>query len=253
MRQMMRHYLSLLLLFAIASFLPVFAQGIELPSTRKGVPEQVIRHTGFTTSYNDQWRIPNWVAWELTREETTGSVGRSQQFVADPDVKGKSASTYDYSKSGYDRGHMAPAGDMKWSQQAMDESFYLTNICPQHHDINAGQWEKLENRCRGWAKFHGRVWISCGPVMSVNPATIGENKVAVPSGFFKVVCTERRGQYHAIGFLFPNNPCQGSIWEYAMSVDEVEEVVGHDFFHNLPDAIEAVVERSWNEKFWKSN
>lgn len=240
-------------LVAFVTFLSVFAQGTELPLTRRDVKEQVIRHAGYTASYNEQWLIPNWVAWELTKEEATGTVSRSQQFVPDPAIRGKQASTYDYSRSGYDRGHMAPAGDMKWSQQAMDESFYLTNICPQHHDINAGQWEKLENRCRGWAKFHGKVWICCGPVMSRNPKTIGENKVAVPSGFFKVVCTERRGQYHAIGFIFPNGTCQGDMWQYAMSVDEVEELVGHDFFHNLPDDIEDAIERSWNEKFWKSN
>ena len=229
------------------------AQLTELASSRRGTTEQIIRHSGFTVSYNEGWLIPNWVAWELTREESGGTVARSQQFVPDPMVKGRSATTYDYSRSGYDRGHMAPAGDMKWSRQAMDESFYRSNICPQHHDINAGQWEQLENRCRGWAKFHGRVWICCGPVVSTNPKTIGESRVAVPSGFFKVVCTERRGQYHAVGFIFPNGPCQGTIWDYAMSVDDVEDLVGHDFFNSLPDDIEDAMEGSWNQKFWKSN
>lgn len=247
----MRHlFLILSLLLSTSAAL---SQQIELAATGRRASEQIIRHTGFTVSYNEGWLIPNWVAWELTREESTGPVGRSQQFVPDPEVKGRTATSYDYSRSGYDRGHMAPAGDMKWSRQAMDESFYLSNICPQHHDINAGQWEYLESRCRGWARFHGRVWICCGPVVSSESAVIGENRVAVPSGFFKVVCTERRGQYHAIGFIFPNGPCRGSIWDYAMSVDEVETLVGHDFFHNLPDDIEDVMERSWNEKFWKSN
>lgn len=241
------------LLIALTFCVPSLAQQIELPLTARNVREQVITHVGYTASYNSDFLIPNWVAWELTKEEAHGTIGRSQQFVPDPMVKGKSASTYDYSRSGYDRGHMAPAADMKWSQQAMDESFYLSNICPQDHEINAGQWEQLESRCRGWAKFHGKVWICCGPIVSKHPRTIGENNVVVPSGFFKVVCTERRGQYQAIGFIFPNGPCQGSIWDYAMSVDEVEDLVGHDFFHNLPNDIENAIERSWNEKFWKSN
>jgi len=231
----------------------VFAQGTELAKTAKGCKEQLIIHTGFTVSYNAEWMQPNWVAWELIREETSGQTKRVNQFTADPEVRGKSATTYDYSRSGYDRGHMAPAGDMKWDSKAMEESFYLSNICPQHHDNNSGLWEKLETRCRGWAKFHGKVWICCGPIMKKNPQTIGQSKIPVPSGFFKVICIERKGQYNAIGFVFPNGPCEGTIWDYAQSVDDVEDMVGHDFFCNLPIDIQSEAERSFNIAFWKNN
>lgn len=225
----------------------------ELARTAGGTSEQTLSHTGFTVSYNALWRIPNWVAWELTREETSGTARRMDQFVPDRDVQHGSATTYDYSRSGYDRGHMAPAGDMRWSFEAMQESFYLSNICPQDHELNAGLWEKLESRCRGWARFHGKVWICCGPVVTSRKRTIGGNRVSVPDGFFKVVCTERKGRSHAVGFLFPNSPCEGTIWDYAHPVDVIEEAVGHDFFHLLPDDVENAMESSWDEKFWKSN
>lgn len=247
----MKRYITTILTVIIAVICQ--AQNVELAVTCKGVTEQVITHVGYTASYNQDWLIPNWVAWELTREEAYGATRRAEQFVPDPSVRGRSATTYDYSYSGYDRGHMAPAADMKWSEQAMNESFYLTNVCPQHHDINAGQWEEVERRCRGWAKFHGKVWICCGPIVRKQPKTIGENKVVVPSGFFKVVCVERKGRYNAIGFVFPNGPCEGSMWDYAMTVDLVEDLTGHDFFCILPDNIENEMEKSWNEKFWKSN
>lgn len=250
---MIKKCVLVLFLLVFLGMSHVQAQGIEIPKTAQGVSEQQINHIGFTVSYNSEWLIPNWVAWELTREETQGSVGRGSQFEPDPSVRGRSATTYDYSRSGYDRGHMAPAGDMKWNAQAMAESFYLTNICPQDHDINAGAWEKLENRCRGWAKFHGKVWICCGPIVKKEHKTIGESKVTVPSGFFKVVCIERKGFYNAVGFIFPNGPYAGSFWDFACSVDEVEEIVGHDFFPSLPDNIENAMEHSWNPNFWKNN
>jgi len=250
----MRILKALLLLLCLQNLTRAsFAQVIELAQTAAGIKEQVISHTGFTVSYNAEWMQPNWVAWELLREEASGQVRRMDQFTQDPRVKGRSATTYDYSRSGYDRGHMAPAGDMKWDSRAMEESFYLSNICPQHHDINSGQWEKLESRCRGWARFHGRVWICCGPIMQSNPRTIGPSKVPVPSGFFKVVCIERKGRFNAIGFVFPNEPCEGTIWDYALTVDEVEEIMGHDFFFSLPMDIQSEMEGSLNINFWKNN
>lgn len=215
---------------------------LELAHTRQGLKEQIIEHTGYTASYNPDLLIPNWVAWELTRDEANGTLTRSTQFTPDPTVQGNTALTYDYSRSGYDRGHMAPAGDMKWDNQAMSECFYLSNICPQNHDMNSGQWEKLERRCRGWAKQYGKVWICCGPIMGKSRATIGEHHVAVPESFFKVVMVERKGEYNAIGFILPNDACEGEFWDYAVTVNEVEEITGHDFFYNLPDDIEEEIE-----------
>lgn len=226
-------------------------RGLEIPQTAERRQQQVIKHAGYTTSYNTDWLIPNWVAYELTLAEVKGTVPRAQKiFEPDPMVKGRVANHYDYSNSGYSRGHMAPAADMKWSEQAMRESFYTINICPQLAGLNGGVWERLENRCRALAA-DGPVFICCGPIVSARPKKIGRNGVAVPAKFFKVLCMKRRGQWQAVGFVFPNESCKGSMFDYALTVDQVEKLTGHDFFRALPDNIERVVEASWKMKDWQ--
>jgi endonuclease G len=126
----------------------------------------------------------------------------------------------------------------------------LSNICPQIAELNGGVWERLENRCRALAS-DGEVFICCGPIVDGTPARIGENRVAVPAGFFKVMCMHRNGRWQAIGFVFPNEACKGSMFNYACSVDDVEKLTGHDFFYNLPDEIENRIEASWRMKDWQ--
>lgn len=224
---------------------------LELPVTASHLKGQTIRHTGYTTCYNPSWLIPNWVAYDLTAKEVAGTVSRPKRpFEPDPLVKGKTAEHGDYSNSGYSRGHMAPAADMKWSEAAMNESFYLSNICPQKAELNCGVWERLENRVRALAK-ESTVYVCCGPIMSQAPQRIGRNKIAVPEGFFKVLLMKRRGKWQAVGFVFPNEACKGSMFDFALSVDEVERLTGHDFFHNLPDDVEGTVEASFRMKGWQ--
>lgn len=253
-------------LFLLRSLLPstllvlsgsLSAQQFELARTNHLVKSQLIEHAGFTVSYNQDTRQPNWVAWELTSDETTGTNKRDGvKFQPDPSVLGENASTNDYSGSGWDRGHMAPAGDMRWNQHAMEQCFYLSNICPQDKALNAGAWEKLETRCRVLARQNVRVWICCGPIFGPTPATIGQNNVPIPESFFKVICMKSKSHgnseyfYHALGFILPNkveNDAQTGkpkpFWDYSCPVDSVEAVTGHDFFFNLPDPIEQYIER----------
>lgn len=159
----------------------------ELPRLNNNQPEQIIEHIGYTVSYNPTWLEPNWVAYELTAAETGGEQERSNHFKPDPLVEGDPVVTSDYSKSGYDRGHMAPAADMKWSEQAMRESFYMTNICPQLHNLNAGDWKDLEEMARSWAQQYGNIYIACGPIVEAEYPTIGKtHTIAVPAAFYKV-------------------------------------------------------------------
>ena len=131
---------------------------------QSGTGGQILKRKGYTLSYNADYKTPQWVAWELTKKETKGKEGRTDKFLPDPDVRGAKAYTGDYTKSGYDRGHMAPAADMKWSKQAMEESFYMSNICPQNPNLNRGDWNDLEEKSRQWAKKYGAVYIACGPI-----------------------------------------------------------------------------------------
>jgi endonuclease G len=225
-------------------------EGLEIPVAHSKVGGQTLKRTGYTLCYNADFKTPIWVAWELTKEEvTTGNEKRADTFVADPDVRGAKAYTKDYTGSGYDRGHMAPAGDMKWSKQAMEESFYLSNICPQVPNLNRGDWNDLEETCRKWAKKYGRIYIACGPIYeSKNPKRIGNNKVGVPDAFYKVVLLNVDKDPQAIGFIFPNESGNNALEHYVRSVDEVEEITQIDFFPALEDDIENRIEAvKWTE------
>ncbi|MDL2213150.1 DNA/RNA non-specific endonuclease, partial [Bacteroides sp. OttesenSCG-928-N06] len=226
------------------------AEDLTIPHFISARREQLIKHTGFTVGYSEKHRIPYWVSYELTAEKTKGNYPRENRFVKDLHVKGASAHYSDYSNSGYNRGHMAPAGDMKWSKAAMKESFYLSNICPQHPELNHKNWKKLEERIRTWAVKDSAIIIICGPLVNNNCRKIGSNRVTVPEGFFKVVLSPFVSPPRAIGFLFKNEKSTGPLKEHAVTVDSVEIITGLDFFHQLPDSIEAIVEAYMDIGYW---
>lgn len=212
---------------------------------------QLVEHKGYTLCYNNSTRNAHWVGYELTDEEAQGVVERGENFCCDPLVRGAQATDDDYRGSGWDRGHLAPAADMKWSKEAMDESFYLSNVSPQNRNLNRGVWKKLEELCRDKAELYGRVVIVTGPVFYNNhPKTIGKKRVAVPDAFFKVLLSDYNGTYRTIGFLMENKAGKKGLKEYAKSVDEIEEITGIDFFSALPDDTEERVEKAYSTAFW---
>ena len=224
---------------------------LEIPARLKLVSEQILLRTGYTASYNSDRRVPNWVAWHLTPSRLTGDAKRNgSTFHEDEEVPEPRAVHFDYVRSGYDRGHMCPAGDNKWSAVAMDESFLLTNVCPQAPSLNRGDWNEMEQACRKWAKQYGDLYIVCGPIFYKGKTkTIGANKVAVPDAFFKVVLC-MKGESKAIGFIYKNGDGNRPKGDYANSVDEVERITGIDFFPSLPDNIEKKVEAECNPDDW---
>jgi len=212
--------------------------------------EQIIRHSGYTVSYNKDLKIPNWVSYELTREETKGKEKRGNRFIADPLVTGPIATNADYTRSGYDKGHMAPAADMKWSPEAMKESFYFSNMCPQHPQLNRRGWKNLEEKIRNWAIADSAIIIICGPIIEKQPKTIGKNKVVVPQRFFKVVLSPFAKPIRAIGFLFNNEQAVEPLSSYVVTVDSIESLTNMDFFAPLPDEIENKIEANANYSLW---
>ena len=214
-------------------------QQMEIPVMSAKKQGQVIHRTGYTLAYDAKTRTPQWVAWELTKKETQGTVERSNDFQPDPDVKGAKVVTKDYSHSGYDRGHMAPAADMKWSKKAMKESFYMSNICPQDHNLNTSDWSELENKSRQWARRFGKVYIVCGPIYNgKRNEYIGDHRVKVPDAFFKVVLINEKKKQCAMGFYFENEAGERKLQEYLVPVDRLEQLTGMDFFSALPDNLE---------------
>lgn len=234
------------------SFSAGFPPQAEIPNLQVKRTEQIIRHEGYTVSYNSDYRIANWVAYELTAKEAKSKKNeRSNKFVPDPMVKGASATNEDYTRTGYDRGHLAPAGDMKWSAKAMRESFYLSNICPQKPGLNRGIWKELEEQSRLWAMDAGALLIVTGPVMTPDMKRLGKNRVGVPNTFYKVICLFTGNEYKGIGFLFENKDYGKTPLEsMAVSIDSVEKATGIDFFPFLPDAIEKKMEATVDRSAW---
>jgi endonuclease G len=230
-----------------------FPEGGEQPRLSADTRQQLLRREGYTVSYNPDYRIPNWVAWVLTREEAVSNKAeRTDRFVPDPDVNPQATATGDdYRNSGFDRGHIAPAADMKWSHKAMRESFYFSNICPQNRRLNTGIWNTLERQSRTWAAENGAVYIASGPVIRENLRRLGKNRVAIPEQFFKAICTLSDNKYHAIAFLLENREYRNTpLPAVAISVDSLESLTGIDFFPLLPDNREEEMEATVDLKFW---
>lgn len=218
--------------------------------TAPGLDSYPKAYTGFNLSFNPKLHIPNWVAWELSPDETDGVNERSDNFAPDTSVPG-CPTLDDYRRSGYDRGHMAPAGDMKWSQQAMSESFLLSNILPQNRKVNMGSWGKLEAKCRAWAKRLGPLYVVSGPVITPTPLErIGRTGVYVPRQLFKVIIAPNANPRRGIAFLMPNTPFDGGMQACVVTIDSIEALTGHDFFASLPDPIEADLESQANFNAW---
>ena len=197
--------------------------------------DEIIQRTYFSISYSEEHEQAEWVAYELTRENLKlPNVDRTGDFRPDPKVRKGSASTRDYSRTGYDRGHLAPAGDMAFSTEAMSESFYMTNISPQIRNFNSGIWRELEENVRDWAMRFDRIYVVTGPILTRGVReTIGDNEVSVPDEFYKVILDINDSEIKAIAFIIPNEVSNNQIEDYAVSIDEVEAITGIDFFHEF--------------------
>lgn len=212
---------------------------LEIPGIRPG--DQIVEHKAYTLDYFEKYEQASWVAYELTSEETNKQFERSNKFFSDPDVKTGSASDADYKGSGYDRGHLAPAADMSFSEETMLESFYYSNMSPQLPAFNRGIWKRLEEKVRDWAVLYQSVYIVTGPVLSEGNIE-ATNGVAVPKYFYKVILDAHSAHMQGIGFIMRNEGASGDLKEYAVSIDSVEKFTGIDFFPRLPDKTEQAVE-----------
>lgn len=250
---MKKFIISTVLLFSV---LTLGAQGfdssLEKVNAPRSMEQKIITHINYTSSFNTRLMVPNYVSWSIEPEELQGQYSRRDvAFSEDPKLGKDSPSPMDYSRSGWDRGHMCPAADNKYSLDAMRESFYMSNMCPQDHSLNEKAWNNLENACRNWAR-QTPVYVVCGPYFnSRKPKThIGNNRVAVPDGFWKVVLRYYKGAYRGIGFLFENKPYEGSYKNAAVTIDEIEKMTGLDFFSALNDKAERTAESSFDIKMW---
>lgn len=221
---------------------------VGLPKANITVTEQVLERQAYVTSYNKDYRIPNWVMWRLTADHTDGPYKREGiKFTEDTDVS-NSPTTFDYQRTGYDRGHMCPSADNRWSQTAQEQCFLMTNICPQNHNLNAGDWSEMEKQCRVWAERYGEIVIVCGPVLYRGEHKKIAKSIVVPEAFFKVVyCPSRQ---KAIGFLYKNAEGNRPKGDYVNTVDQVERITGYDFFPDLAKDVQDKMEAEASLADW---
>ena len=208
------------------------------PEDKLNRKEQILIRKNYVVSYNRETKCPNWVLWELTREHADGNIKRPDYaFHEDMEVPSPRAELVDYRGSGYDRGHMCPAGDNKWDEDAMYESFLMTNMCPQNQQLNSGLWNQIEMQCRYWAKKYEKLYIICGPIfLRGEHQTIGPNRVMVPEAFFKaIMCLE--GEPKGIAFVCRNTKGDRKKDNYVNTIRQVERITGYCLFPNLDEDI----------------
>ena len=243
-------FLTIFALFAVSAAESALASD-NLSLGVPGKADQIIDREGYALGYDYAAKIPRWVTYRLTVAELENpKAARNDDFRPDPNLKRGAAQLEDYRGSGYDRGHMAPAADMKWSEKTMSESFYLSNMCPQDRQNNGGIWNEIEQTVRGFATKERSVFVVTGPIRrsDIPRETIGPNRVVVPDAFYKVVYDETPPE-KMIAFVVDNRPVKGKPKDYACTVESVEKATGLSFFPKLP-AEKRALKRSCEPSLW---
>ncbi|NKI26054.1 DNA/RNA non-specific endonuclease [Arenibacter sp. 6A1] len=227
---------------------PVTTITTLLPQSTTGV---VVNHNYYTLSYSEAHEQAEWVAYVLERGHLTYDNRKRPFFIEDPKVGSRSADWRNYKGSGYDRGHLCPAGDRRFSEAAFNETFYTSNISPQDRDFNAGVWNRLEKQVRYWAKKEGPLFVVTGGVLEGGLPSIGEEEVTVPKFYYKIVAKGNGADLKVLAFLFPHRESNAKLSRFVVPVDEVEALTGIDFFPELPDTQETKLEAAKDLSTWK--
>ncbi len=210
-----------------------------LPSSTSGA---IVKHEFYSLSYSEPHEQAEWVAYELKKDHLTNDERERPYFIEDPKVKSKSADWRNYRGSGYDRGHLVPAGDRRFSEYAYNETFYTSNISPQDSDFNAGIWNRLEQQVRYWCKTYGDLIIITGGVLEVGLDEIGDEDVDVPKAFYKIVLKNKGDRSEVIAFLIPAKETDQPLNQFVVTIDALEEKTGIDFFQKQPKAWQENIE-----------
>lgn len=211
----------------------------------------LVEHSHFSLSYNEKYEQAEWVAYVLKRSHLTNDKRKRPFFIEDPKVKTKSADWKNYRGSGYDRGHLCPAGDRRFSSYAYNETFYTSNISPQDKDFNAGIWNRLEMQIRAWAKRYGTLFVVTGGVLGNGLPTVGDEEVVVARYFYKIIARGQGKNIKLLAFLMPNYESRVTLQQTIVTVDSLEGLTGIDFFKIIPDDIEDALESGILAKNWK--
>ncbi len=218
-----------------------------LPESTTGI---VVSHNYYTLSYSEKHEQAEWVSYELKEEHISKNDFKRPYFVEDRKIKSRSADWRNYKNSGYDRGHLCPAGDRTFNYDAYHETFLTSNISPQNNEFNRGIWNRLEQKTRYWSKKQDGVYVITGGVLEEGLKGIGDEQVSVPKYFYKIIVDLNDNDINTIAFLIPNESSSKSIYEYVVTIDELESKTKIDFFPKLEDGIENDIESRIDLKSW---
>jgi endonuclease G len=209
---------------------------------------QIVHHNSYSLAYSEKHEQAIWVYYFLTSEMINGKFSRKDNFRVDEKIIHGSATLSDYKGSGFDRGHLVPAADMKNSHISMSESFLFSNISPQVPSFNRGVWRKLELLFRHWVGSEGDAYIATGPILTDSLGSIGENQVTIPNSFYKIIYCDNKEKM--IGFIIPNKKSNNFITDYVTTIDSIESITNIDFFGGLDDTLEQKLESNVNLMDW---
>ncbi len=245
------NYFVALIIIVSGLFQPHFSYGQDKAkptiSLYPTATTKIIHHKYYSLEYSEKNEQARWVFYRLTPDLVEGNAVRKDNFRADPSIATGSATPSDYDKSGYDRGHLCPAASMSKNQTAMDESFFMSNMSPQHPSLNRGRWKNLEEKERDWAVSKGELIIVTGPILNNTTKKIGKNEVTVPNSYYKIIYDNKK---QLIGFIMPNEKCPLELEAYTVTVDSIESLTKIDFFKDLDDQLEKQLESKFDLTFW---
>ncbi|KYG75424.1 DNA/RNA non-specific endonuclease [Roseivirga echinicomitans] len=213
--------------------------------------QAIVERPYYTLRYSEEHEQALWVAYILyadSLKQTTFE--RKDDFRADTRIKTSSAALEDYKESGYDRGHLAPAADFSYSEFALSQSFFMSNMSPQDPSFNRGVWKKLEDQVRTWAMENNQIYVVTGPVLNKKYKTIGLNQVSVPEYYYKIILDMRKPEIKAIAFLIKNEASSAPLSSFVVTIDSVEQLTGLDFFPGISDELENALEGSLMISKW---
>jgi endonuclease G len=223
--------------FLIFVFVFSLSATIKVPSHHS--TDLIVTHTGFSIDYDPSFKQAKWVSYLLTRDHLKNQIiKRTNNFRSDSLLPSKfRVSPNNFYHSGYDRGHLCPAEDMRWNEKAENDCFYMSNISPQVPAFNRGIWERLENLVRKWAIDFDSEYVVTGGVLKKGLKKIGPDSVSVPDYFYKVILVYRAKDKKGIGFILKNEKNKKVLIHYAVSIDSVEKVAGIKFFPGINDSL----------------
>lgn len=219
--------------------------------------------------YDCGLRVPLWVAYRLTSADLQGSSERPNAFRPDPRLPPQARATLtDYKSSGFDRGHMAPDADFKFSTIARVNTYILSNICPQYPPFNRGIWAQLEERVREWARTYGAVYVVTGALFDHDrdgrrdPDSTVQRipplwRVGLPTAFYKILVRKKGATWDALAVVLAHTRGTGAGQSTAArltrgitTIDAIEKKAAVDFFPGLPKAQQATLEAFKPQALW---